>query len=184
MKSPNTQPVGADFGPLASPHGAIELSAPRLDDGAAVTALIASCPPLDPNSAYCNLLQCSHFAETGVIARMDAEVVGWVSAYLQPQAPDTVFVWQVAVAAEARGLGLGRRMLEELLDRPACSGVRFLKTSITPDNTASWKLFASLAARLGAQLEAAPWLAEGEHLPKGHAREDLVTIGPFALRAA
>lgn len=184
MKSPDTQPRSADVEPSAPAQGVIELSAPRLDDGAAVTALIASCPPLDPNSAYCNLLQCSHFADTCVIARRDGEVVGWVSAYLQPQSPDTVFVWQVAVAAEGRGLGLGGRMLEALLARPACAGVRFLKTTITPDNCPSWRLFASLGARLGAQLGIAPWLAEGEHLPEGHAREDLVTIGPFALAAA
>ncbi|MBD4807723.1 diaminobutyrate acetyltransferase, partial [Xanthomonas citri pv. citri] len=35
---------------------------PAVTDGPSVTELIAQCLPLDPNSAYCNLLQCTHFA--------------------------------------------------------------------------------------------------------------------------
>ena len=39
---------------------------PNAADGPAVSQLIASSPPLDTNSAYCNLLQCTDFAETCV----------------------------------------------------------------------------------------------------------------------
>ena len=34
----------------------------------AVTALIAACPPLDRNSRYFNLIQCTHFADNCIIA--------------------------------------------------------------------------------------------------------------------
>ena len=47
---------------------AISLRTPVKDDGFRLHQLVAECPPLDPNSIYCNLLQCSHFAETGVAA--------------------------------------------------------------------------------------------------------------------
>src|SRR3546814_16914023 len=37
---------------------------PVAEDAQAIHDLIAACPPLDTNSLYCNLLQCTHFAET------------------------------------------------------------------------------------------------------------------------
>jgi L-2,4-diaminobutyric acid acetyltransferase len=143
-----------------------------------------SCPPLDVNSAYCNLLQCTHFAQYCVVATKDGELVGWVSGYAPPDEPDTIFVWQVAVASAARGLGLGRRMLVELLARDACKSVRRLKTTITAQNTASRALFSSVAKSLGAEIAETPWLLEREHLPSGHPTENLFTIGPFAPRSA
>jgi L-2,4-diaminobutyric acid acetyltransferase len=174
-----------ESGGLAIPaEGRLTLRTPTVRDGLPVNALIAACPPLDPNSAYCNLLQCTHFAQTCVVATIDDELAGWVSAYLPPDQEDAVFVWQVAVAASARGRGLGRRMLAELLARDACKAVRRLTTTITPDNKASWALFAGLATSLDAALDDTPWLIEGQHLPPGHATEHLVTIGPFAPNRA
>jgi L-2,4-diaminobutyric acid acetyltransferase len=150
-----------------------------LEDGPAVHALIRACPPLDQNSAYCNLLQCAHFADTCVTASREGALVGWLSAHVPPDEPDSVFVWQVAVAPAARGLGLGGRLLDELLSREACRGVRRLKATITESNAASWALFGGAAARLGAPLTREPWALEGRHLPPGHPTEHLVTIGPF-----
>lgn len=165
-------------------EGRLELRAPTPTDGLAVHALIAACPPLDTNSAYCNLLQCTHFSQYGVVAKMDGELVGFVSAYPPPDQPDTVFVWQVAVASAARGQGLAHRMLIELLARDVCKAVRKLKTTITAQNSASRALFAGIAASLGTELAETPWLLEREHLPAGHPTEHLITIGPFAPRAA
>lgn len=158
-----------------------QLRKPRLEDGLAVHALIRSCPPLDQNSAYANLVQCAHFAGTCVLATEGEDAVGWISAHLPPDEPETVFVWQVAVAEQARGAGLGHRMLGELLARPACRGVRWLKTTITADNRPSWSMFGRLADQLRAPLNREPWLVEGRHLPEGHPTEQLVTIGPFAV---
>lgn len=158
----------------------IVLGAPTPEDGPAVHALIAACPPLDQNSAYCNALQCTHFAGTCVLARRDGAVVGWISAYRRPEAPETLFVWQVAVGAEARGAGLALRMLEALLAREACRGVRRLETTITGGNAASWALFRRLAARRGAQFQSRPWLLEGAHLPPGAPTEHLVAVGPLS----
>jgi L-2,4-diaminobutyric acid acetyltransferase len=159
------------------------LRSPRLEDGPAVHALIRSCPPLDQNSAYANLVQCAHFADTCVVAIQGEDLVGWVSGHRPPNDPKTIFVWQVAVAAQARGAGLGHWMLGELISRPACRDVRWLKTTITEDNRPSWSMFGRLAEQLGSPLRREPWLIEGRHLPDGHATEHLVTIGPFAAPA-
>ena len=49
----------------------IEIGRPTSQDGAGVFDLVARCKPLDENSMYCNLLQCSHFADTSVVTRND-----------------------------------------------------------------------------------------------------------------
>ncbi|WP_077529857.1 diaminobutyrate acetyltransferase [Vreelandella utahensis] len=158
---------------------AIELRQPKDTDGYRLHRLIAECPPLDPNSIYCNLLQCSHFAETGVAAELDGELVGFISAYIPPTKPDTVFVWQVAVHEKARGTGLGKRMLRFIVERPACRGVRFMDTTITEDNEASWGLFRSFARDLGAETQQSVFFDSEAHFGGQHDSEILFRIGPF-----
>lgn len=153
---------------------------PRAEDGPNVTALIRNCPPLDTNSAYCNLLQCTHFADTCVIAERDGTIAGWISAYRPPADPDRMFVWQVAVDASTRGLGLGCRMLDELIARPAARGVTALLTTITEPNEASWKMFRSFAHRCGARVDKHPLFERERHFRGAHDTEFLVSIGPFA----
>lgn len=150
---------------------------PRAEDGSAVSALIAACPPLDANSSYCNLLQCSDFADTCVLAEREGEVVGWISAYRPPSDPCRIFVWQVAVSSTARGLGLGGRMLDELIVRPAVSGVRVLTTTITEANSASWRLFESFARRQGASFDKAVRFDREKHFAGRHDTEFEVMIG-------
>src|SRR5690606_27223141 len=89
---------------------------PRSADGANVWRLVASCKPLDENSLYCNLLQCDHFSGTSVVAERcsDGALVGWISGYLVPDEPGTLFVWQVAVDPSVQGRGVAKRMLSEI----------------------------------------------------------------------
>ena len=93
----------------------ITLRAPIKEDGATVNALVAACPPLDQNSLYMNVVQCDHFAQSCVLAERDGQALGWISGHVPPDAPDTLFIWQVAVHRDARGLGLGKWMLQDLL---------------------------------------------------------------------
>jgi len=66
---------------------------PTAEDGYPLNQLVANSPPLDPNSVYCNLLQCTHFAETSVAVEESGQLVGFISAYIPPAKLDTVFVW-------------------------------------------------------------------------------------------
>lgn len=156
----------------------ITLRKPNPEDGSSVFALIERCKPLDTNSMYCNLLQCSHFRNTAVLAEEQGELIGFISGYLLPEQPDTLFVWQVAVAKEARGLGLASRMLKELVDRLS-PGVRHLHTSITPGNEASWNTFRRLAKDLNAPLNERVMFDKEQHFNGEHETEMLVHIGPF-----
>lgn len=157
----------------------LRLRKPEPTDGTAVWQLIADCPPLDQNSVYCNLLQCSDFADTCIVAERDGDLVGWISGYRPPAEPETLFIWQVAVHKKARGLGLAGRMLTGLLDRPDCDGVEQLKTTITPDNDGSFALFRSFAKRVDAPFRESKGFEKDRHFDGLHDSERLITIGPI-----
>ncbi|WP_348762333.1 diaminobutyrate acetyltransferase [uncultured Salinisphaera sp.] len=159
---------------------------PGKEDGAGILKLVHQLGVLDINSAYAYMLIGEHHAGTSVVAEIDGELVGFISAYLLPADPETVFVWQVGVAKAGRGKGLATRMLVEILKRPACADVRYLDTTIGPTNEPSQALFRGLARRLDTGMEENELFSaelfdafdEGEpHDP--HEPEILFRIGPF-----
>jgi L-2,4-diaminobutyric acid acetyltransferase len=156
------------------------LRVPRKEDGAAVHALVEACKPLDLNSVYLYLLVCTHFAGTSVVAEVDGKIAGFTSAYVPPERPDTIFIWQVAVGEAARGQGLAKRLLREILSRPACRDVRFMETTVTPSNQPSRRLFASMSAELQADLTETVAFAGEDFGKANHEAEVLFRIGPFA----
>jgi L-2,4-diaminobutyric acid acetyltransferase len=133
---------------------------------------------------YCNIVQCDHFADTCVIAELDGVIVGWISAFIPPDTPDTLFVWQVAVGESARGRGVAQKMLKELFERPVCADITRLKTTITADNDASWALFNSFAGNMDAELDHEPHYEEDSHFGGRHATEYMVTIRDIDRAAA
>ncbi|WP_445364282.1 diaminobutyrate acetyltransferase [Microbulbifer sp. ANSA003] len=158
----------------------ISLRIPSLEDGIAAHRLIANCPPLDTDSNYCSLLQCGHFANTSVIAEAGGETLGFTSGYIIPDRPDTLFIWQVAVAEQSRNLGLASQMLSNIIGRPHCKSVKFIETTITEHNLPSWALFHSTAEKLVADLHSSPWMDSLEHFDGVHPSKTLVRIGPIA----
>lgn len=157
----------------------VRIRRPEAVDGLAVHDLVARCAPLDQNSLYANLLQCTHFAETCALAEADGEAVGWVGGYLIPDAPQALFVWQVAVAEAARGRGLAAALILDILGRPGCRRVRHVHTTVTEANAASWRMFGALADALGAPSDRAPLFERDRHFGGAHATEFLLRIGPF-----
>lgn len=157
----------------------VSLKQPTADLGFTVNKLILECPPLDQNSLYCNLLQCHHFSATSIAAIYESELIGFISGYVIPERSNTLFIWQVAVDQRARGVGLAKEMLCELLKRPSCSKVQFFETSITTKNNASWKLFERLAKQLEAPLHKSVLFDQLQHLNGQHDTEHLVKVGPF-----
>lgn len=152
----------------------VVLRHPVLEDGTAVFDLVDACKPLDLNSHYLYLLQCSHFAPTCVVATLHGEVLAWVSGYIPPKQTDTFFVWQVAVGEKARGLGLGKKLITWVLAQQ--TGIQKIHTSITPDNAASWGLFKSLARDWGSDLTSGDWFDKQSHFGGRHNTEVLVEI--------
>jgi len=145
-----------------------------------VHELIRRCPPLDLNSSYSYFLLCSHYAETCVVAEHDAILAGFLSAYRLPQEPHTLFVWQVAVDAVARGRGLANQMLAGLMARPSCQDVRYIETTVSPSNAASRRVFARFAAQRQAGWREEVFLNSSNFGSEAHEEEVLFRIGPLS----
>ncbi|WP_235188546.1 diaminobutyrate acetyltransferase [Catenovulum agarivorans] len=128
-------------------------------------------------------MQCAHFSETCVIAELEGEVVGWVSAYINPQQVNTIFIWQMAVSEKARGQSLAFKMLNHLLSRAVCSEVTHLETTITKDNQASRSVFRKLASQLNTACAESSYFVRDIHFGGKHADEYLFKIGPISTNA-
>ncbi|TVT28467.1 diaminobutyrate acetyltransferase [Amycolatopsis rhizosphaerae] len=158
------------------------IETPTKADGAALWRIARDSQKLDLNSPYAYLLWCRDFADTSVVAKVDGRPVGFVIAYRRPSTPDTALVWQVAVDADQRGRGLAGTLLDELFRGLIERGVRYLETTITPDNSASIRLFTSFAQRWQAPLERSALFARADFPNEGelHEQEDLYRIGPLS----
>jgi L-2,4-diaminobutyric acid acetyltransferase len=169
--------------PLEAPTRSPLIRPPTVQDAKDVWSLVREAASLDDNSPYAYLLLCSHFADTGLVACSGDDLLGFVLGYTRPDDASTAFVWQVAVAPQARGCGLAGQLLDRWFARCARrSDVRFLEATVTPSNTASRKLFASFARRRGAPVQenvAFPQEAFPEAI--AHEAEVALRIGPVPL---
>src|SRR5699024_1993489 len=88
---------------------------PTDDDGKEMYRIVKESKVLDVNSSYSYLLWSKYFSKTSIIATCEDEVIGFVSGFLQPESPDTLFVWQVAVDQKFRGHGLATKLIKQLI---------------------------------------------------------------------
>lgn len=159
---------------------ALHFRTPTVSDGPAVREIVQESGVLDLNSRYHYLLFCRHFADTTVVAEMGDRPVGFVTAFLIPTRPDTVFVWQIGVDSSVQGHGVGRRLLEHLVQLPSCRGVTALETTVTPSNTASDALFRSFARERGAGVACQEdYFPRALFEPDCHEAEVLYRIAPL-----
>lgn len=140
---------------------------------------VKECGSLDLNSPYCYLLQCTHFADTCVLAEDRGRIEGFVSAYRPPSRADVLFVWQIGVHPRSRGNGVARKLLREVLSRPECADVRFLDASVTPSNLASRALFESIAREFHTDCDESLLFGENHFAPVRRDDEILLRIGPL-----
>jgi L-amino acid N-acyltransferase YncA len=84
----------------------------------------------------------SHLVEHRLVALRDGEVVGW--AVVSPVSDRCVYGGvvenSVYVAETARGQGIGRRLLEELIASTEAAGIWTIQTGIFPENDGSVRL--------------------------------------------
>lgn len=159
----------------------IILRPPTGADGADLWRLARGTGVLDTNPPYAYLLWARDFAATSVIAEVEGEPAGFISGYLRPSDPQTLFIWQVAVDSNFRGRGLAKKMLFELVER---SGAGRLETTVTADNEASIALFTALAREHGTELVKRSLFTEdlfpaATESGETHAAEDLYVVDPL-----
>lgn len=151
---------------------------PTERDGARVWRLLARTGGLERNTCYAYVLLFSDFGQTCLLAEQDGELLGFVLAYRPPTRHEELFVWQIGVAPEARGRGLGTRLLDAVLEQPGCQGVDFLTATVSPDNVASRKMFTAVARRRGVPFSITPRFGAALFADP-HLDEDQVRIGPL-----
>ncbi len=161
----------------ASALAPVAFRSSRIEDGPALWALAKS-NGLDENSPYAYLLWTEYFRGTTVIATSgdDDVPVGFVMAFLRPDDPDTVFVWQIGVDHSHRRRGIAGQLLDVLVEQV---GATHLESTVTPSNTASETLFRRFGDRHGASVSTEPLFGE-ELFPPGHEAEVRFRIGPIA----
>ncbi|MFG3024712.1 diaminobutyrate acetyltransferase [Streptomyces sp. NPDC048254] len=155
---------------------------PRIVDGKFLWRIARDSELLDLNSLYTYLLWCRDFAKTSLVARDNGGTpIAFVTGYIRPDRPDTLFVWQIAVDSEYRGRGLAGEILDALTERVASThGVKAVEATVTPDNIASDKLFTSYAQRRQATLHRIVLFDSSLFSDSTHQSEVLYRITPIA----
>ncbi len=152
-------------------------------DGREMWRFVREAGVLDLNQSYAYILICQHFGNTCLVAETDEQMVGFVLAYVPPRQPDTVFVWQIGVAREVRGRGVGLHLLRHLLALDGCRNVKYLEASVTPSNKPSQSLFRAFARKWGVSCRKLPFFPS-EFFPESHEPEYLYRVGPLQWPAA
>lgn len=152
-------------------------------DGREMWRFVQEAGTLELNQSYAYILLCQHFGNTCLVAETDQIMAGFVLAYVPPRQPDTVFVWQIGVAREVRGRGVGLHLLRHLLALDGCRNVQYIEASITPSNTASQSLFRAFARKWGVSCRKLPFFPS-EFFPEAHEPEYLYRVGPLHWPAA
>ena len=83
-----------------------------------------------------------HLKHSRIVARENGEVLGW--AALTPVSGRCVYAGvgevSVYVSAKARGKGLGRQLLQKLIEESEANNIWTLQAGIFPENVASIKI--------------------------------------------
>ncbi|MFD4292586.1 diaminobutyrate acetyltransferase [Rhodococcus sp. NPDC058505] len=164
-------------------HETVACRRPTIADGTRMWEIARDSRVLDLNSSYAYLMWCRDFHDTSTIAEVDGDVAGFVTGFVRPDDPQTVYVWQVAVDENARGRGVAAAMLGNLLDHLAHQGVTRLETTISPDNFASIALFTALARNRYTSITKRE-LFTPSHFPDTHDSEELYVVGDESTEGA
>ena len=106
--------------------------------------------PVDPELIAEFLADARHHL---AVAIHDDEVIGMASAlhYIHPDKPPELWINEVAIAKAYREQGIGRRLLEALVDRGRWLGCRQAWVATEPSNTAARRLYAAAGGALAAE---------------------------------
>lgn len=153
---------------------------PNADDGSDLYRIVKQSQVLDVNSSYSYLMWAKYFNDTSLIAEIDNQAIGFVSGFIQPNTPDTLFVWQIAVDKKYRGNGLATILIEHLIERVKKEeNIRYLEATVTPSNIPSSNLFKGMARKYRTNCSIYTCFSK-DQFPDANTEEELTyRIGPL-----
>lgn len=149
---------------------------PSISDADSIWNLVKNNKPLDENSKYLYVLLCHQFSKTCVVAESGSDIIGFLSGFISPKNPDTLFVWQAAVSDSFRNKGIAKELVFKALSQTD-PDVRFVEATVTPSNKASLKFLQNIATQLDGDFKKTPMFST-KVLGDDHEPEDLIRIGP------
>jgi L-2,4-diaminobutyric acid acetyltransferase len=111
-----------------------------------------------------------------LVAEHAGELVGFVTSFLSDSDPATLFVWQLGVRPDFRGIGLSDRLLDRIAESARTAGAAGIEATIEDDNAPSRAAFVRLAARLGSELQKMEEVAIPSNVGAGETTEDRYRI--------
>jgi phosphoribosylamine--glycine ligase len=146
----------------------------REDEFLDLQGFVSGCPPLEayPQHVYRILLR--HFGSCSFVAEREGRVLGFVLGLVSHRHPGTYFLWQIGVAPDQQGTGLGRRLLRHVESELVGLGLGRVDVTVDPLNDPSRRLFEAEGYRnvssgegatvvVNGQLAAADFYRPGRH---------------------
>ena len=152
----------------------------RSTDAPAIQRLVSGAALLDDNSFYCYFLLATKFTDTCAVADDNGKLAGFITGFMPPETPETLFVWQLFVQPEYRGRGVAKNLIMSVLETQQILP-SFIEATLTPTNVASRRTFDSVARTFQCEVQQTSYLTADDFTSDGgeHEAEDLLRVGPL-----
>src|SRR5699024_9043458 len=151
---------------------------PTVDDGKEMYRIVRESNVLDINSEYSYLMWGEYFQESSILAVDGNEIIGFITGFIPPNQPDTIFVCQVAVDDRYKGNGLENELIERLFIRVKHEQVvEYVEATVTTSNIPSRRLCEGVAHKNKTKSNVSEGITENQFTEDGHEAECKVRIG-------
>jgi len=132
------------------------------DEFLALQGFVSGCPPLEayPQHVYRILLR--HFGTCTFVAEREGRILGFVMGLASHRRPGTYFLWQIGVAPDQQGTGLGKRLLRHIEAELVELGLERIDVTIDPLNDPSRRLFEAAGYNNASGAEGATVVVNGQ----------------------
>ena len=156
----------------------MELRTPEIEDARESFRIARNEPNIDANTEYYYMIWYRDFSETSLVAVSEGKQIGYLTAFISPKNPDTLFIWQIATMPHHGVPNLGIKMMTHVVDKAKRKGVEYVEATVSPDNRPINYVMRLLAKRLAANYSTS-MLFNPDAFEGSHEAELMYRIGPL-----